>query len=174
MGRFAEGERINWSGKTTLNDRDFLKVAFFAIIGTGFVEEIFGTPELSGKTKSLGHRIPCGHCKNDPPDAPPCRACDGRGYFEADPIPDDDGSAGRAGGVADPRTYELEPFRNLEVMHRGGPNDNDVTTANDPRRPETLMRCASCCKDMDRVDDSWACVNQSCPDYHAAVEIDFG
>jgi hypothetical protein len=102
MGNFAEGHKINWGGRTTLNDRDFLKVAFFAIIGAGFVEEILGTtPELpDGKTRDDTTRerieqtgvrpkpyIPCGHCENDPPDAPPCLACDGRGYFEAKPHP---------------------------------------------------------------------------------------
>ena len=178
MGNFAEGHKINWGGKTTLDDRDFLKIAFFAIIGAGFVEEILGTTaELpDGKTKSLGTRIPCGHCKNDRPDAPPCLACDGRGYFEAKPYPpDDDGSAGRAGEYADPRTHKLEPYRNLEVRHRGPFDEDDVAMRNDPRRPEILMRCGTCCKDMGQVNGvDWVCINSSCHEYHQAIEIGLG
>lgn len=142
MGRFAEGERINWGGKTTVNDRDFLKLAFFAMIGAGFVDEILGAPQIEASAQDTDNT-------------------------------DVDNSADYAGEYTDPRTDGLEPYRDLDVRHRGGPRDvADVAMSNDPCRPEQLYRCGACTKDMERNGDRFMCINPNCPDYHEAIEIE--
>ena len=204
MGRFAEGAKINWSGKTTLNDQDFLKVAFFAIIGAGFAEDILGTPELPAKTERADiapKSTRCGRCQKTigPTDgryntSPPiCEECgvkqssegERAGVFSPANHKDDGDDLGIVDGPEmfpeedgvsskDPRTYDVEPYRNLEVRHSHPDILPDVMTANDPRRPEKLMRCANCLRDLVHDGDGWICVNPGCINHHQAVEIDFG
>lgn len=158
MGKFAEGSGINWHGKTTINDQDFLKLSFFAMIGAGFVDEILGKPA----------RLETKNQDDDQPAYDPMMPglVDGAEMFPEE--------GPRAGQYIDPRTIMPELIdHDPEIRHRGGPDDvDDVAMSNDPRRPDQLYRCGTCSKDMQRNGVDLACVNQSCPDYHQAIEIE--
>lgn len=161
MGKFAEGSGINWHGKTTVSDMDFWKLSFFAMIGAGFVGEILGEP---ARLEAKKHEAP--RPSNDYDPMMP-GLVDGTEMFPEE--------GPRAGQYVDPRTImPALADSDLEVRHRGGPDDvDDVAMSNDPRRPDQLYRCGTCSKDMQKVNGvDLACVNQSCPDYHQAIEIE--
>lgn len=169
-------ERAGFSGgKTTINDADFLKLVFFAIIGAGYEQEYpLGAPVAefeAAKQKQVGHisgtpaENPIIDLKPNPVRGKPI---DAAWINKARTLtaPRDDGSDLSLidGPEMYPETRD-DPFG----------DGRDIVMSDDPRRPEQLFRCGSCSKDMEPASGAgtgWACVNQDCPDFHQAVEIE--
>lgn len=188
LGGNAERAGLGFGGKTTINDADFLRLVFFAIIGAGFEQEypLGQPPEIeAAKQKLIGDiteekaagpivdvttlRSPMSLRRPErwidpeacvhyfPGAADHCHKC---GTPLAHVLRDRDLKRDSVRGVAADAIYIDEV------------KDFDVAMSNDPRRPEQLYRCGTCCKDMEASGAGWACVNQDCPDFHQAVEIE--
>lgn len=61
------------------------------------------------------NRTPCGHCKDDPPGSPPCKACGGSGFFEVKPtMSTADQAQADIEAQEDAKIFEAKPFKKID------------------------------------------------------------